>query len=687
MKKTLTWMTWLSLSAMSPIALAVGLGQASVSSYLNAPLNASLPLLGSSDYPLEEVRVSVADPADFSAAGLEWTPLAASIRIHVQEQQDGRQIRLISEQPMNEPWLELLLTIEHPGGREMQDVTLLFDPQGYAQPLPQTQSPATTQAQPTVVSRVNSDNNAGGRSNSAYIGSGDTLWGVAERIKPPAASVQQMMVALLEANPDVFPAGNINSMRAGQTLQVPVEARVLARSHSDANAVIQAMNEAWRERRDAPLQRVALPDVASANVSDVNVSETSASAAAIAAAQIVGGNSLPASSSTLTTGDAETLNTNRSALADANADDQAVSEESTAPSDALTLEEVTEQLRLSQATLLQMIEERELLRAEINALRSDVASLTQALNEAMAAQPPTPVPLAANVEENQSVGALLARYQWPLALLAIALLIALLVWLRQRREDNWQGVSVTEPVITPAGSPNVTPTPGAATGPQSAQQRDTELEQVPSSAWEPQASTAQPADKTHEPQAAVKTEAEQPSAQAIPPLDTDQWLVDEKAPAWKPTEQLTDEKGQASGQAALLPVSTNLAAPISLAPPSVVPMGQLLASLGAVDVADDKTVDEPLGRDAQQTSEAPLDAKHRFIDYHPPMLSGASSSDETEHTETLMQPTVEFLPQHHSVPIAAVKKPRRPVEEEWDIEEVAFTPRGLDNSGPSKSST
>ncbi|MGO1426145.1 MAG: type IV pilus assembly protein FimV, partial [Halomonas sp.] len=171
MGKTLTWMTWLSLSALSPITLAVGLGQASVSSYLNAPLDASIPLLESSDYALDNIRVGIADPSDFATAGLEWTPLAANVRAQVVEYQGQRQVRLSSRQAMQDPWLDLLLAVEFPGGQQFRDITLLFDPQGYSQNQAQVQSAAPPP--------------------SAYVGRGDTLWGVAERVKPAGVSVQQ----------------------------------------------------------------------------------------------------------------------------------------------------------------------------------------------------------------------------------------------------------------------------------------------------------------------------------------------------------------------------------------------------------------------------------------------------------------------------------------------------------------
>ena len=119
-------------------------------------------------------------------------------------------------------------------------------------------------------------NNRRNTNSGAYVGSGDTLWSVAERTKPDEVSVQQMMVALLEANPDVFPSGNINDMRAGQTLRVPDRERVMARSHSDADAAIQAMNEAWRARRNGTPQAVPLPDLATDVVSDPAIAASKA---------------------------------------------------------------------------------------------------------------------------------------------------------------------------------------------------------------------------------------------------------------------------------------------------------------------------------------------------------------------------------------------------------------------------
>ena len=85
-------------------------------------------------------------------------------------------------------------------------------------------------------------------------------------------------------------------------------------------------------------------------------------------------------------------------------------------------------------------------------------------------------------------------------------------------------------------------------------------------------------------------------------------------------------------------------------------------------------------------SEEVSEPGHRFIDYQPPRLTTPFDKAEQSRLETPMQPTVEFPTESSAPSEASVRQPRRPIEEEWDIEEVAFKPRGLDNSDPSKSS-
>ncbi|MDQ7734554.1 FimV/HubP family polar landmark protein [Halomonas sp. SpR1] len=681
MKKILTWMTWLSLSAVSPIALAIGLGQASVSSYLNAPLDASIPLIESSDYALDDIRVSVADPSDFATAGLEWTPLAASVRTQVVEQQGQRQVRLSSDQAMQEPWLDLLLTVEFPGGEQFRDITLLFDPQGYSQQGQRQTASASAVATPVAEARHAASPGAHGNASSAYIGSGDTLWSVAERIKPGEVSVQQMMVALLEANPEVFPSGNINDMRAGQTLRIPDAERVLARSHDDADVAIKAMNEAWRLRRNGSLQAVSLPELEPASVADTS----------IAPAQTLHANARTRSNSALAAGGSETVVKDSRVLEEdepgtdgSEPMDQSTVEAVTDAPEALTRMELTEQLRLSQVTLQQVLEERELMRAELNQLRGEVASLTQALGNTLTAQEQTDqeqssAPLIASMDEMNSPGvaALIERYQWPLALGAIVLLVGLLVWLRKRREETWEEIPLAEPVVKPTVSPRTAPKappmPEAVSVTYPGPPHSGDVDEPHNDSGQ---STTSQSESEPEP---GRPDTEKPEPTQDYPLRYD--------------------KSQASGLAeqgrprrlGLTAVPAERAESVSLAPPqNPVPVSQLLASLEAGLPASDPVTDAD-GQQADKSAEVTEDPGHRFIDYHPPVLNSASNSftesQDGLQSETPMQPTVEFSSEPQIAPLPPAKQSRRPIEEEWEIEEVAFKPRGLDNSDPSKSPT
>ncbi|PJX14587.1 hypothetical protein CWI66_06545 [Halomonas sp. 141] len=426
MKNKLAWWSWLPLGVVSPLALAVGLGQVTVNSPLQAPLNASAPIVDVSETALGEIRVEVADEAAFTARGLEWTPLAASVRAEIERLPGGARVVLRTDQEVLEPWLDLLLIISGPDGRSAEAFTLLFDlPESIASApvaAPASHvSPSATAAQappqavsssplpsPSPASVASAAQAPGG---TAYVASGDSLWGVAARVKPAEVSVQQMILALVEANPSAFPSGNPDELRAGQTLVVPGREQIMARSPSQASQAVQAMR-----------QTAAAP---SSGEEPVLVDEALA-----ASEQLPQG----APEGPLAEGDAEgeTESETESELA------------------GLTLNDLAEQLRESQAMLQTVLEERDLMQAEMAALRQEVASLTEALQ---ASQQETQHALAAAEAMAASAGqaagagasgpgviARLEAYQWPLASAALALLLGALVWSRKRRERQWEDV-------------------------------------------------------------------------------------------------------------------------------------------------------------------------------------------------------------------------------------------------------
>lgn len=660
MKNKLAWLSWLPLGAVSPLALAVGLGQVTVNSPLQAPLNASAPIVDVSEAALGELRVEVADEAAFTAQGLEWTPLAASVRAEIERLPGGARVVLRTEQEVLEPWLDLLLTISGPEGRSAEAFTLLFDLPESAASAPVAApashvSPSATAAQappqavssspsPSLASVASAAQAPGG---TAYVASGDSLWGVAARVKPAEVSVQQMMLALVEANPSAFPSGNPDELRAGQTLMVPGREQIMARSPSQASQAVQAMR-----------QTAAAPAPAST----------------------------PAASEQLPQGAPE------GPLAEGNAEGDTEGEAENELA-GLILNDLAEQLRESQAMLQTVLEERDLMRAEMAALRQEVASLTEALQ---ASQQETQRALAAAEAMAASAGqaagarasgpgviARLEAYQWPLASAALALLLGALVWSRKRRERQWEDVPApaaavevpprrAEPVMEStgtAGAPLAEPPlaePLPFDIPKAPPQVAERYEQV-SAAVEPVTEEL----AVQEPVAQEPGEhspLEEPSSQASSPV----WSSSEEE-----VESAVDEN-EAALEAAFLDTPEPVEepgprSPLAMEEPMLVEPTPAGVNQAAPDAPPEREEDAAEPSTSQAPAQpVPDDHRAHYIDYHPPSLQ----ANEPDEAETSLSGNAD----------AAPLRTRYTPEEEWEIEEVAFEPRRRDNSDSSKSS-
>ncbi len=76
---------------------------------------------------------------------------------------------------------------------------------------------------------------------------GETLSLIAERMRPPGVSLNQMMIALYETNPASF-GGNINILYEGTSLRIPAAPAFSPRSEEFANEQVERHREAWQTR-------------------------------------------------------------------------------------------------------------------------------------------------------------------------------------------------------------------------------------------------------------------------------------------------------------------------------------------------------------------------------------------------------------------------------------------------------
>lgn len=233
-------------------ASAAGLGKLTVLSALGQPLRAEIELTTSAGEDPASMAVKLATPEAFRSANIDFNPALLSLRFAV-EQRGGRQIiRVNSSQPLNEPFVDMLLELTWNNGRLVREYTFLLDPaelrttqpaqvasspapRASSQPAAAAPAAAAAAAAPAfdaaerariAAAREGAQRQAAQRdavaADSTYrVRRGDTLSGIATRVKPAEISLDMMLVALYRANPDAFIGNNMNRLKSGQILSVP----------------------------------------------------------------------------------------------------------------------------------------------------------------------------------------------------------------------------------------------------------------------------------------------------------------------------------------------------------------------------------------------------------------------------------------------------------------------------------
>jgi pilus assembly protein FimV len=122
----------ISIIILLPISLnlmALGLGQATVHSYLSQPLKASLPLTLSKGQNIDDVKATLASQADFANSNVEYGYAHSQVNISIQEGRDNQspQLLISTIKPFNEPYLQLVINVKTARQQFNRRLTLLID--------------------------------------------------------------------------------------------------------------------------------------------------------------------------------------------------------------------------------------------------------------------------------------------------------------------------------------------------------------------------------------------------------------------------------------------------------------------------------------------------------------------------------------------------------------------------------
>jgi pilus assembly protein FimV len=257
-----------SALVLSSAAHAAGLGKLTVLSALGQPLRAEIELTAVSSDEASGLVAKLASPEAFRTANIEFNPALLSLRFAV-EQRNGRQfIRVSSAQPLNEPFVDMLLELTWNNGRLVREYTFLLDPAELratqsaqvaageaARPRAEAQAPAASSssapAAPVAAERPRRGRaraaEEGGAAPAARQGGseyrvkpGDSLGRIAGQLKPVDVSLDMMLVALYRANPDAFIGNNMNRLKSGRILSVQDAGSVQALNEGEAHGVVVA---------------------------------------------------------------------------------------------------------------------------------------------------------------------------------------------------------------------------------------------------------------------------------------------------------------------------------------------------------------------------------------------------------------------------------------------------------------
>ena len=232
----------LLISLFAPLAgLAVTLGEARVNSFLNQPLDAEIDLIGLAPGQHEDLRLRVANQSHFERLGIAYDHFLASLQFDIVQSADRWLVRMRSDRPVAEPFIDFPLQMSWPGGQLIKQYTLLLDPPTRIQPARSASvRPAKAAAVPQATPITS------GADVYGPVRSGETLWPIAQKLKPRGITTQQMAMALLRANPQAFIDNNVNKLRAGATLTVPPRGLIEELDAAAARAEFSAQSRRWQ---------------------------------------------------------------------------------------------------------------------------------------------------------------------------------------------------------------------------------------------------------------------------------------------------------------------------------------------------------------------------------------------------------------------------------------------------------
>ncbi len=253
------------MGLMTLKAQAVGLGELVVHSKLGEPLTAEIQIIQSNGEFLaaDDMIVNIATESEHAKRSLDGYLARQNLQLQLTETlSDDVSLKLSSNQPINEPFLNFLIELKWNAGRIIKEFTILLDPPGFqAEKTSTTIAPIATTAivtkTPTTTKQTYRFEPAKKAvSNTPYtngqygpVQSGETLSEIAMRVRPAGYGIAlvDMIEAIYVSNQAAFINGDKNLLQRGVILSIPEVNTVLAGSETSIQSVETITNKAQND--------------------------------------------------------------------------------------------------------------------------------------------------------------------------------------------------------------------------------------------------------------------------------------------------------------------------------------------------------------------------------------------------------------------------------------------------------
>ena len=128
------------------MAYSAGLGRLAVTSALGQPLSAEIEIVSLQSGEEDSLSARLASPEAFRQAGIELSSALIGLQLAIDKRGGRTVIRLSTAQPINEPFLDVLIELSWATGRLVREYTFLLDPPEYRSPKPAAAAPAPAPA-------------------------------------------------------------------------------------------------------------------------------------------------------------------------------------------------------------------------------------------------------------------------------------------------------------------------------------------------------------------------------------------------------------------------------------------------------------------------------------------------------------------------------------------------------------